>query len=1170
MHDAYRLFGHRHGRARVGRAAGLVAALLAALFIADAQAVIAFRAASSAGVQAAAISYVATGNVARAGSGNVTPTINNEAVNDLLLCLVEQHDNVAISFPAGWTQLYSLSNSATHRASAYYKRSAAAEPNPLITHPGGNSIVATCSTFRGVDATDPLDVAYAAQYAANANSVSSGSLTTLSANDWMLFALHVANNPNISAAPSGAGGVTWTQRYYNTTTQGLDAAVGLYTGPLAVPGTVGPISATISATEESHGVLVALRNGSRLTIAVPAGTLAGDVMLAALTTSPETVPLTAPAGWTLIQEVVQTAGTGSRVATYYRVATASEPASYTWTLSGGHNGAAGGIVSYSGVDPVSPIDVSAGTPTASSRFHTAPSLTTTVGGSMLVTVHAYASASTWTPPTGMSERVDIASGAANAAGVTLEMNDLLLAAAGATGARTAQAARVGGGAGAPDVGGTVAIALRPLAMAPHHIRIEHDGSASTCVPESVTLKACANAACTAPHYTASDVTGINLAPATGAYTWSPGSSVAILAADGGISTGITLARVNSGTAVLAISGTPAPAPANPYECFNTATGTSGDCNLVFSSASFSFDVAHHAAGNRQVVTLTSCAGSFANTTRSVKFWSSYVNPATGSLSGRIVAGGAGNADCSTGYAALGTSAVGATTLALSFGAGAAPQASFSLCYPDVGELRLDARYDGGFAHTPPDPGVVILGNDNFIARPDHFTVSAIRCTLVDTAHCGAGALAMGTPGDNPAAADATGGAFMRAGDASQPAAQFTATVTAKNAQDVATPNFGQESTPEGLTLSAVLVAPAGGSAGQLSCRGASAGCVVPGGAANFSGGATTITDLAWDEVGIMRLAPGVGDGDYLGTGDVSGTLSGNVGRFYPAQFSVTAASLTPTCTAGGAASPFSYFGEDGIRTDFTLTAENLAGGTTGNYDGAFARLDPTVYASYGFTAATLPAGASLASGTTAPSGAWSNGAANITAWHQVSRPLALTGPATVTLSAAPTDGDVPAAASPAPLGDADLRYGRLQLLNAYGSELLDLPVTLRAQYWNGSVWTRNSDDSCTSISAPASGTGLTFYPEVAPTAVGNHLSAGETTATVHASGRLNAGDAALKFSRPGAGNGGYVDIAIPLAARPWLQFPWGASAVNPTGLNPSGRATFGIFKSRLIYSRENH
>ena len=67
-------------------------------------------------------------------------------------------------------------------------------------------------------------------------------------------------------------------------------------------------------------------------------------------------------------------------------ATASEPASYTWTLSSAHTGAAGGIVSYSGVDPSAPVDVSSGQTTNSNLNHTAPTVTTTAANDMLVTV----------------------------------------------------------------------------------------------------------------------------------------------------------------------------------------------------------------------------------------------------------------------------------------------------------------------------------------------------------------------------------------------------------------------------------------------------------------------------------------------------------------------------------------------------------------------------------------------------------------------------------------------------------------------------------------------------------------------------------------------------------------------------------------------------------------
>src|SRR5258706_483697 len=279
---------------------GLGIALL--LFAQSAQA-ITFRAAASTGIRQAAIAIRGVGTAASAASGNITPTLSSVELGVLLLCVVEQHDSVAISFPAGWSQLYSSSVTATHRASVFYKASAASETNPLITHPGGNAIVARCITFRGADAANPLDVAQAAQYAASSTSVASGGVTTVSANDVMLYAMHISNNPTITVAPSGAGGVAWTQQFYTSTTLGSRAAVGLYTGTKAVAGAVGPITSTISAASENHGVLMALHDGSRLSIRVPTGTVTGDVMIAAVSTTPSSVPITAPAGSTPIHTV---------------------------------------------------------------------------------------------------------------------------------------------------------------------------------------------------------------------------------------------------------------------------------------------------------------------------------------------------------------------------------------------------------------------------------------------------------------------------------------------------------------------------------------------------------------------------------------------------------------------------------------------------------------------------------------------------------------------------------------------------------------------------------------------------------------------------------------------------------------------------------------------------
>jgi MSHA biogenesis protein MshQ len=42
-------------------------------------------------------------------------------------------------------------------------------------------------------------------------------------------------------------------------------------------------------------------------------------------------------------------------------------------------------------------------------------------------------------------------------------------------------------------------------------------------------------------------------------------------------------------------------------------------------------------------------------------------------------------------------------------------------------------------------------------------------------------------------------------------------------------------------------------------------------------------------------------------------------------------------------------------------------------------------------------------------------------------------------------------------------YGRLKLSNANGSELLNLPIPVQTQYWNGTTFITNSADNCTTL-----------------------------------------------------------------------------------------------------------
>lgn len=356
------------------------------------------------------------------------------------------------------------------------------------------------------------------------------------------------------------------------------------------------------------------------------------------------------------------------------------------------------------------------------------------------------------------------------------------------------------------------------------------------------------------------------------------------------------------------------------------------------------------------------------------------------------------------------------------------------------------------------------------------------------------------------------------------------------------------------------------------------------------------TNAAYSEVGYLYVAPGAyrddlhtlvdnANGDCIAdtTNDQNlsdspingkyGCSIGNrtaltLGRFVPHHFEVTAPVLSAACAVSTA---FSYFGQDGFTTAFTLTAKNSVNATTRNYTGAFARFDLTSYRNYDFQATPLLAGSVLTRSARAPSGTWGQGVARVSARHQVSRPAAPTPETLIAITAAPTDGEAGTRANTVVSDQVRLRFGRLQMKNAYGSELLSLPVPLEAQHWMaGGYFATNTDDSCTVI--PTTSIVMTNYVK--------QLVACDTQLTTVNGAVLQAGKlpgVGLVLSRPGPGHQGSVDLQLNVTAQ-----AYGSSCVRPEaslataanlpwfGANPVARATFGIYKSKLIYSRENY
>jgi hypothetical protein len=167
-----------------------------------------------------------------------------------------------------------------------------------------------------------------------------------------------------------------------------------------------------------------------LAISRPAGTVAGDVLVASLTLNGATV-LGAPAGWVQIAAI--TTVSNPKAYAYYHIAGPTEPASYAWTLSSSAV-SSGGIARYSGVSTTSPLDSPASTVTSAAAVSslTAPAVTTTRPGTMLIGAAAINSSNATvliTGPSGMAQRWDLG-------GKRQEFDDGIQAAAGSSGPKT--------------------------------------------------------------------------------------------------------------------------------------------------------------------------------------------------------------------------------------------------------------------------------------------------------------------------------------------------------------------------------------------------------------------------------------------------------------------------------------------------------------------------------------------------------------------------------------------------------------------------------------------------------------------------------------------------------------------------------------------------------------
>jgi MSHA biogenesis protein MshQ len=277
-----------------------------------------------------------------------------------------------------------------------------------------------------------------------------------------------------------------------------------------------------------------------------------------------------------------------------------------------------------------------------------------------------------------------------------------------------------------------------------------------------------------------------------------------------------------------------------------------------------------------------------------------------------------------------------------------------------------------------------------------------------------------------------------------------------------------------------------------------------------------------------------GDGSSALQRNVPLSAKVDIGRFVPDYFDV-AVSNTPqfrTFDDTACVRSFTYIGQPfGYVTapQATITARNAGGGATRNYQGVWWRLNPAgvtqtytsgpgmpaLNTSSILTPAITPLNNDTGSGTISVNGsdriAYVRNAAVPQAPFSASIALAMS-----VEDASENSGSI---ATPTPAlfigsgtgiafdgvgvsNGSEFRYGRLNVVNAYGSDRLPLPITVNAQYWNGTAFVTNAADNCTSLA------GTNFA-----------LSAGRGAAintTIQGSGTMVSGIGKIMLTKPTA------------------------------------------------------
>ncbi|MCU9925388.1 DUF6701 domain-containing protein [Aeromonas caviae] len=625
-----------------------------------------------------------------------------------------------------------------------------------------------------------------------------------------------------------------------------------------------------------------------------------------------------------------------------------------------------------------------------------------------------------------------------------------------------------------------ALKSNPVGTQIDHFEFDHSGQALTCNPETLTIRACANASCS--QLFTDPVSAILTPLKNGSNGWIADSQVSY---NGNTAT----VTFSNGTAKLqlrnnltsamkvGVSGSiPSTKPLSETLCrAGSGALSTAACTLSFADSGFLFNVPDTLANKPQQVVMTAvrkdntsqlCVPSFQKQTKRITFWSDYNMPATNLFGSQI----------RIDKTAIATTAVAPTAMDLYFNE-LGETTLKDVSYPDAGQMRLNARHDG----SGDTAGLVMTGSDLFVSRPAGLCITPTEGT------CAAG--------------DASCPVFKKTGEAFQMNIKGVAWQADDDKDlcsgNLATPNFALAN----IALGSELVAPKPGE-----------GAVV--GTASYdhsnakgSNNLNTVTQSV-NEVGVFRMTAAPPEAGYFNY-TIPPATSVPVGRFVPWDFYLVSSTVTPAC--GG----FSYMSQP-FWVQTTVQARNKQGEITQNYRDAFAK------GVISLVAANNQDGVDRSNRLVDSSNrlvdplvaSWSAGEVRFNDQIRFKRLQDLTTPATLTTPEEPLrllrlglkvgDGETPETTfldgrnmNPAvsgtcqsgvnctakqlsiPKGSDDTMiayYGRLLASTRQGVDSAPLALPLQVQYFEGGLWRANSQDRransqdiCTQISLAGGG-----------------------------------------------------------------------------------------------------